>query len=937
MSSKSNIIEALEVAVVVLPVVIANPAATISVLGVLVGFKLAERLTESMAKRFAGSEERFADILQKSLSPTTKEITAESVEFSKDGINEIASEMGDIAKPGASERLRAEFVKRLILRSLSEQVAVDIANALVASFAAALAKILDGDAKAAAFLGDIQHQETKKLAEEIIDAINVVLAELGEIRGGVEEIRATGKRRSPLPLQPPYEEFPEGANPRLALVPMYGVVRFHGRDALIDELLDWCRSDAKLGLRVFHGPGGRGKTRLFRELCRRVATKDPDWHAGFFIEGSELDLDSFDDVRSALVVVDYADAKLSDVEHLGTVISRLRAKGYGGRIRVVLLARDAGTHGDWWENVRIGSWAPHIDSIGQCQAEEVSPLAPTPELQRDAYRHARIHFAKAFGGDTDVEEPDFERLHDENPYVSDRAQDALTLHILALNAVLGIAPASFNESIDRLLEHEYRYWKKLAGEPLWNRYGLQVFRLAKAFATLAVPPSQPRQPEILLRLKSFAETGKDSVAIARTIHERGMARLTPIEPDLVGERLIGSILKDKSSEAHIELLDATLSHDETRFSALTVLSRISELSGPVAYAIVPWLPERSIALTFFSADVTERAVKFARSTRPGDKINIARYVNVLGVRRSNLGQRLEALTAAEEAVVHFRDHAATNGDAFFSDLASALNNISVNYSDLGEREKALSVTDEAVTIYRKLAEKDRDVFLPRLAVVLSNLGNRYNDLGKTNQALVTMEESEGLFRELSKKNRDEFLPDLAMVLNNLGTILSGINRHVKALKVTEEAVEYYRILVKKNRDAFLPGLASALPNLCARYGHLDQLIEALKVADEAVEIYSDLARRNNDAYIVNLAQSRNNRAATLHRLDRNGEAVIAARQAVETLREPFLKFPQALKIKMKRYLSNYSNSTKLAGIEPDAELVGPIAEALMKLEEERGE
>ena len=60
----------------------------------------------------------------------------------------------------------------------------------------------------------------------------------------------------------------------------YGVVPFHPqRAAEIGELVAWCERDARVSVRLLHGPGGTGKSRLLVEVTDRLRRRG--WQAGF--------------------------------------------------------------------------------------------------------------------------------------------------------------------------------------------------------------------------------------------------------------------------------------------------------------------------------------------------------------------------------------------------------------------------------------------------------------------------------------------------------------------------------------------------------------------------------------------------------------------------------------------------------------------------------
>jgi hypothetical protein len=71
---------------------------------------------------------------------------------------------------------------------------------------------------------------------------------------------------------------------------------------------------------------------------------------------------------------------------------------------------------------------------------------------------------------------------------------------------------------------------------------------------------------------------------------------------------------------------------------------------------------------------------------------------------------------AEEAVATYRKLAATIA-SFLPDLARSLNNLGIRYSELGRRADALPPTEEAVRIQRELSQSN-PAFLPDLAMAL---------------------------------------------------------------------------------------------------------------------------------------------------------------------------------------------------------------------------
>jgi hypothetical protein len=58
-----------------------------------------------------------------------------------------------------------------------------------------------------------------------------------------------------------------------------GAVPFHGRRDETAGIEAWCEGAAPIGVRLYTGAGGMGKTRLFIEMCQRLRVRG--WRAGF--------------------------------------------------------------------------------------------------------------------------------------------------------------------------------------------------------------------------------------------------------------------------------------------------------------------------------------------------------------------------------------------------------------------------------------------------------------------------------------------------------------------------------------------------------------------------------------------------------------------------------------------------------------------------------
>lgn len=183
----------------------------------------------------------------------------------------------------------------------------------------------------------------------------------------------------------------------------FRVVPFHGRrrETEVRGLLAWCNSDADVGIRVWRGGGGSGKTRLALELCDRLESgKCGEWTAGILEPKLVPKAGDIWDVQpafrqSVLVVVDYAGAK-----EKATVLQKLLASlptRKKDRTRMLLIDRDD----LWLGRVREDKAARNILDANRVQGAsfslDASPLASSEEERAQSFAHAARAFCAKLG------------------------------------------------------------------------------------------------------------------------------------------------------------------------------------------------------------------------------------------------------------------------------------------------------------------------------------------------------------------------------------------------------------------------------------------------------------------------------------------------------------------------------------------------------------
>jgi hypothetical protein len=341
---------------------------------------------------------------------------------------------------------------------------------------------------------------------------------------------------------------PDRDPPGALLRAQYGIVPFHRRDKELGELHDWCRDPSLVGVRLYTGPGGMGKTRLALEAALKM--KEEGWWTGFVTSEA---LRSPEKTWKALVrpqgklllIVDYAETNRPFLIPILREMVRIEC----GPVRLLLLARAAL---DWWEQLKSES-----DGVGELLSGpatsrlSLAPLADSVEARASSYEIA----AQAFAERLTLPLPG-ERLDDLDAKHFERV---LLLHMNALIDVEGQEKAWGEDGIlDRILAREKMYWEKRAGDQ-----GLAseiVPGIGRALAAITLGGGVQGETEALEALRGlhFFENQPAAVltGVARLLHEcyPGERWIEPIQPDLLGEHLVQRELEQGADE----LLDLVL-------------------------------------------------------------------------------------------------------------------------------------------------------------------------------------------------------------------------------------------------------------------------------------------------------------------------------------------------------------------------------------------
>jgi hypothetical protein len=402
----------------------------------------------------------------------------------------------------------------------------------------------------ARYLRDLSEAEEQVCHRAVAEAYRVLLSDpqlLPELDRAFEqavlrrfdEVAASLADSEPEPvLSLPVSNWSRDIYPPSALLhPAYQVVDFEGRQDDLDDLSAWCQSDARLGVRLYTGAGGMGKTRLMMELCRRIRVNG--WRAGFLtVPPSALPPTWATDLTSVwtptVVVVDYAETKRQQtLDLLAAAVTH-----QGPKLRCVLLAR---APADWWfELKRTTGGVGDLLNGPATTTHRLAPLAADSADRPGVVERAFGRFSAVLGTHHEIPAGPFADTHFER---------VLFLHLAALSAASDEADGHGAQTLlDAALRREQAFWddgvRAMGAGPLAGRPIMQ----AAAIATLAGRVETPAAALELLRHSPLLADQPLAVLddVAELLHRLypGGAWLEGVQPDLLGDHLVGQALAE---------------------------------------------------------------------------------------------------------------------------------------------------------------------------------------------------------------------------------------------------------------------------------------------------------------------------------------------------------------------------------------------------------
>ncbi|PBC75728.1 tetratricopeptide repeat protein [Streptomyces sp. TLI_235] len=693
------------------------------------------------------------------------------------------------------------------------------------------------------------------------------------------------------------------------------VVGFHGREDILDRLRGWCEPPG-FGVRLLHGPGGQGKTRLAARLAETLRQDDPRWTVLWPDPAASPDELAAvrDSTGPVLVVLDYAEARR---EQLSGLLRAGQSHRGGVPLKVLLLARTAG---GWWDSAK---WAADGAVLRRAPAEELPALAPDRETRALLYRQALTAFAERLPAPTDTAEGG--TWHDRAAELAAprpaalASGNVLTLHMTALADLLDKAVGdgepvlddAGQDAEDRILEHERLYWAQVAHErPLPHGLG-EGGAPADALATVAllggVPLSGREREALLRRSPVLADLRAHEIRPVREWVEAvyPVATENPwevLQPDRLAERFVGRhVLSDP------ELADGLLAGvgpGRMAVRALTVLARAAAhppLIGRLDGLITEVCTRHGGSLGTATMDVATQVERpqplvDALWRRTEDPATSLAELADLADRLPRTSRVLAdwALRLVERLVELRRDGGTATVQERIA-LGIEYRRLGKRLSDVGRPAEALTATEQAAELLRPLLDSDPPGVRLHLAAVLNNRSMCLATLGRRGEALEPAEQAVEQYRIVvdAEPVPEEARSQLVRALSGLSAVQSQLGRHEDALDTVVEAVKAQRELVPDGGPEAAIGLVSQLNNLSVRHTEAGGYRAAFEAAGEAVALCEPLAEQYPDAYLQDLDRVLGTLASCYGDLGDHGRSLELARRCVALREKLYREHPEA--------------------------------------------
>jgi hypothetical protein len=683
------------------------------------------------------------------------------------------------------------------------------------------------------------------------------------------------------------------------------------RTIFLQTQLDWATTQTHpTCVRLLTGEGGTGKTRLALEMCKRLM--DAGWAAGFLKSDVQpLSAPSFVKVLSqslqpVLLVLDYAETR-TDV--LLAILAALVSQKSLSPIRVLLIARSSG---EWWGQL------PSYDSRCEALLDGSATTGPytlpalytQPSERNNAFSQALSAFAQALNVAPPHVQPDLSAEQYHSP---------LYLQMAALLTLLGEHTTNAELLPQSLVRHEQRYWRKVTVNH--SQQGMGAGSEAEANLLMS-----------LVTLIGYAPTAKaiEPLWNAAGVHPASLkplfSSLSPLypshqglgalQPDLLGEALVGRQVLGSSGDALLEAALGEKANSAQRSHALTVLARLlryrTDLSSPLEVVLSKHFSRCAQALFQVCIQtpgpmslVAEQSFK---NLKPGVALQVA------GLLEGNFKHEVLPLAGLELLIretLHtqalHRCQKPKHSIADRNALGGTLNKLSIAHQQLGNDEKAILFAKQSLNIREQLAKENPESFEPDWATSLGNYANRLADIGDFTQALDCTERALNILEQLAKKQPERFEPGWATSLSNYASHLADIGEITQALDYAKQALDIRERLAEKQPERFEPDWATSLSNYANHLVDIGEITQALDYAKQALDIHERLAEKQPERFEPDWATSLSNYASHLSDVRKTTQVLACAKQALDIRERLAKEKPERFEPDWATSLGNYAN------------------------------
>ncbi len=672
--------------------------------------------------------------------------------------------------------------------------------------------------------------------------------------------------------EPVWADFVRGAKskPSELLLAGFGVVPYLFRDFELAKAQSWCDAAEPFSILTVPGVSGAGKTRFAVELCRQMMSQG--WVAQFWRSGDAAPVAR----APQLVVIDYAeDVSAQALRHL---IAALREHSTAMTpTRLLLLATDrGGRRVDPLDELRREASPSALRALGDAQDSEAAAAALSLENGQTLYAEAFRRFHRAwYPMSTDQPTPAPVDLTDPR---YGTALDVLFEAFdgaLAEETITAIPDRPGRTLVERILDHEQRYWRQTAPDGLT----VEQMRLAVALATLCGADTDEDADSLM----SLVHGGDSHLTQVRASTKNwvarlydGPGRLNPLRPDRLGEALISDILCQQDGVGRQLLADVFECASDLQLErTLDILTRLAasdpvmrDLTAAVAGAAhytlvcraaqqasgtVDRPPRTALAVSaarLFAEPIAEQLVALSPDNlvyRRGLSLSCARLADL--ARDSGNSDEAEslhrqALSIAEDLVARAPDN-----PVYRRDLSLAYGRVADLARAGGNRAEAERLHRQALSIAEDLVVRapDNPVYLRGLSLARGRLADLARAGGNRAEAERLHRQALTIAEDLVAQDPDnpDYRRDLSLSCARLADLARASGDYDEAERLHRQALTIAEDLVAQDPDNpdYRRSLSLSYGRLAGASGDYD---EAERLNRQALTIAEDLVAQDPD-------------------------------------------------------------------------------------------